>query len=100
MAKFSAVFTFSQEAPTTATLGGTTSSGEIVLGVDRQFAITATNAFNLVMGNSGMSAASASNFEFPGSAVFTLSTSGGNDRIRIFNPGGTSITYWVQPLAL
>lgn len=100
MAKFSAVFTFSQEAPATATLGGTTASSEIIVGVDRQFAITATNAFCLVMGNSGMAAPSASNFEFPGSAVFTLSTSGGNDRIRIYNPGASAITYWVQPLAV
>ena len=99
MATLSAVFSFSAEPATTASLGATTSTSEIVLGNDRKFAITATGAFNVKMGNSGMSAAAATDFEFPASAVFTIATNSSQDRIRIFNPGGSSINYWVQPLA-
>jgi hypothetical protein len=52
------------------------------------------------MGGSTMSAATASAFEFPGGAVFTVATSGATDHISIYNPTASSITYWIQPLAL
>lgn len=99
MATFSAVFSFNAEAAITAALGATTSTAEIVLGNDRKFAITATGAFNVKMGISGMTAAAAGDFEFPGAAVFTIATNNAQDRIRIFNPGGSSINYWIQPLS-
>lgn len=99
MAVFSAVFSFSEEAAITATLGATTSTSEIVLGFDRKFAVTATGAFNLKMGTTGMTAAAATDFEFPASAVFTIATTSATDRIRIFNPGAGNISYWIQPLA-
>lgn len=104
MATFSAVFSFSAEAAVTAALGATTATAEIVLGNDRKFLIRATGDFNLKMGGSGMSAASASDFQFSGAAagsgapVYTLCTNSAQDRIRIFNPGASGINYWIQPL--
>lgn len=102
MAHLSATFCFSGEAATTATLLTHTSSAIITIGVDRKFAITATAAFNLRMANSATSsitAAAATDFEFPGSAVFTIETGSGQDSVYIYNPNGSSITYWLQPLA-
>lgn len=104
MATFAAVFSFSAEAATTASLNATTSTSEIVLGNDRKFLIRATGDFNLKMGITGMSAASASDFQLAGAAagsgapVYTLCTNSAQDRIRIFNPGGGAINYWIQPL--
>lgn len=101
MATFSSVFTFSDEAPTTATISGSSASSLITIGLDRKFAIVATNSFCLLIvnSNSATRTATASNFQFPGSAVFTLETGSNADSISIFNPNGTSITFWVQPLA-
>lgn len=110
MATFTAVYPFSAEVATTATLATVTSTAEIVLGFDRMFLITVIGAasgagdFNLRMGTSGMAAASASDMHFSGtlansgSPVYTLSTGPSQDRIRIFNPGTASFTYWIQPL--
>lgn len=102
MARFAAVYSFNAEIAITATLGATTSTAEIILGNDRLFAIRATGDFNLRMGNSGMAAASAADFQFGGATtganVYTIATNSANDRIRIFNPGAGGITYWIQPL--
>lgn len=102
MATFSAVFQFSDEAPSTATISGTSASSLVTLGTNRKFAIVATGPFCLLIcnQNSTTHTATASNFEFPGSAVFTLETGNNADSLSIFNPGATSITYWVQPLAV
>jgi hypothetical protein len=98
MAVFSAIFSFSNEAATTASLNATTSTADITIGKDRKFAIVATAAFNVKMGMAGQSAAAATDFEFPGAQVYTLATNSAADSIRIYNPGGTSLTYWLQPL--
>ena len=100
MAVYSAVFTFSEEPCITASLNASTASSAILLGTSRNFAIVASGAFCLTMGGSTMSAATASAFEFPGGAVFTVATSGATDHISIYNPTASSITYWIQPLAL
>ena len=100
MATFSAVFQFSDEMPSTATLSGTSASSLITIGTNRKFAIVATGAFCLMLvnSNSATKTATASNFEFPGSAVFTLDTGNNADSLSIYNPGSGAITYWVQPL--
>lgn len=104
MAVFSAILGFSGDAGATASLNTVTSTAEIVLGPNAIFAIRATSAtagsgdFNLKFGNSGMAAASATDFQFPSNQVFTLQTGDHTDRIRIFNPGAAAITYWVQRL--
>ena len=102
MAQFSAVWALGVEEATTGSLAGTTASSIITIGVDRKFVVTATGAFNLRMASStstSVTAADAQDFEFPGSAVFTLQTGPNMDSVYLFNPGGTSITYWLQPLS-
>lgn len=102
MAQFAAVWALSSEAATTGTLGATTASGAIVIGNDRKFIVSATGPFNMRIENSASAsktAATASDFEFPGSAVYTLQTGPNEDSVYIFNPGASSITYWLQPLA-
>lgn len=103
MAVLSAVFSLSAEAATTASLNTVTSTAAITIGADRKFIVRATGDFNLKMGTSSLSAATASDFQFGGATtganVYTLSTGPNCTSIRIFNPGGSSITYWLQPLA-
>lgn len=103
MAVFSAILGFAGDAGQTAALATVTSTGEIVLGPNAIFAIRSTGTapagdFNLKFGNAGMAAASATDFQFPANQVFTLQTGDHTDRIRVFNPGGTSITYWIQKM--
>lgn len=106
MATFSSVFPLSAEAATTASLATVTSTAEIVLGFERKFIIRATSDFNLKLGAASMAAASASDFQFSGAAagsgaaVYTISTNRAQDRIRIFNPTGSSINYWILPLTI
>ena len=102
MAQFSAVWALSAEAAKTGSLNATTASSIITIGTDRKFVVTATGAFNLRMANSlttSVTAAAATDFEFPGSAVFTLQTGPEQDSVYLFNPGASSITYWLQPLS-
>lgn len=101
MATFSATYTFSEEATKTGTISGTSASSLITIGANRKFAITASGAFCvlIVNKNSTTTTATANNFEFPGSAVYTLETGAQADSVSIYNPGGSSITYWLQPLA-
>ena len=103
MAQMAAVWTLSAELATTGTLTATTASGIITIGTDRKFIVSATGPFNMRIENStsaSKTAATANDFEFPGSAVYTLQTGPNNDSVYIFNPSGSvSITYWLQPLA-
>ena len=102
MAQFAALWALGVEEATTATLGATTASAIITIGVDRKFIISATGPFNLRMASSlstSATAADAADFEFPGSAVYTLQTGPNMDSVYLFNPGASSITYWLQPLS-
>jgi hypothetical protein len=87
---------------TTADLNGTVtttaSSGEIVLNRYQLFAINANGDINIRFGNAGMPAAAATDFRIPSGIIATYQVPANWDRFRIFNPGGTTITYWIQPL--
>jgi len=88
--------TFSGDAVTTATLGAAASTAEIVLGVDQVFLVTCAGDFHVKFGNTGMAAASVSDFQFPANSVQQLYTGDHTDRIRIFSTAGG--VYWVQKL--
>jgi hypothetical protein len=86
----------------TADLNGTvttaSSSSEIVLNAYQLFAINANGDINIRFGNAGMPAAAATDFRIPNGVIATYQVPKQWDRMRIFNPGGSTITYWIQPL--
>lgn len=102
MATFAAIFVPAGGASTstadkTGTLTTVTSSAEIVFGRYQMFAINANGDINIRFGVAGMPAASTADFRIPSGVVATYQFSQ-NDRIRIFNPTGGNVTYWIQPL--
>lgn len=88
----------SATADQSAAVTGTTSTAEIVLGRYQLFAINASGDINIRFGNSGMPAAAATDFRIPSGVVATYQVPAQWDRLRIFNPSATSVTYWIQPL--
>jgi hypothetical protein len=105
MAIFNSIFVpvgGSTASASTADLNGTittvTSSGEIVLGRYQLFAINANGDVNIRFGNAGMPAAAATDFRIPNGIVVTYQIPAQYDRFRLYNAGGSTITYWIQPL--
>lgn len=105
MATFSSIFVpagASTSGSTTADKNGTiatvTSSAEIVLGRYQIFAINATGDINIRFGNAGMPAAAATDFRIPSGVIATYQIPAQYDRFRLYNAGGGTITYWIQPL--
>jgi hypothetical protein len=88
----------SATADLSSTITTSTSSAEIVLGRYSIFAINATGDINIRCGNSGMPAAAATDFRIPAGVVATYQVPQQWDRIRLYNAGGSTITYWIQPL--
>ena len=83
-----------------ATLATVTATAELVLGGNgRVFSINATGDINIRVGNAGMGAPTAANYRIPANSVATFDLNVGADRIRIFNPTGGTITYYIQFLA-
>ena len=77
------------------TVNATSASAEIVIGPDTVFALNANGDVNIIIGLSGVKAPTAANFRIPSGVIATYDTCT-SDRIRIFNPGGGTITYWIQ----
>jgi len=105
MATFTSLFApvgGSTSGTTTADLSGTitagASSGEIVFGRYQIFALNANGDVNIRCGNAGMPAAAATDFRIPSGIVASYPVPEQWDRIRLFNPGASTITYWIQPL--
>ncbi len=88
----------STTADKTGTITTAASSAEIVLGRYQLFAINATGDLNIRFGNSGMPAAAATDFRIPAGVIATYQIPAQYDRFRLFNAGGSTITYWIQPL--
>jgi hypothetical protein len=105
MAIFTSIFVpvgGSTSGSTTADIQGTittgASSAEIVLSRYTLFAINANGDINIRCGNAGMPAAANTDFRIPSGVVATYQVPAQWDRIRLFNNGGSTITYWIQPL--
>ena len=105
MATFTSIFTpvgGSTSGSTTADLTGTitttASTTEINLGRYQLFAINATDDINIRCGNSGMPAAAATDFRIPAGTTVTYMVPQQWDRIRLYNAGATTVTYWIQPM--
>lgn len=75
--------------PTTATLGATSSSAEIVLGKNCIFLVVCAAACQIKFGNSGMAAASATDQLIPSNYPMTFDTGDQFTSIRIFSTPGS-----------
>ena len=80
------------------TISATSSSSEIVLGRYQLFAINANGDINIRCGNAGMPAAAATDFRIPNGTIATYQVPEQWDRIRLYNAGSGTISYWIQPL--
>ena len=89
----------SSTADISASIGGTSSSAEIVLGRYQHFAINANSDINIRFGNSGMPAAAATDFRIPAGVIAIYKIPMQYDRFRLFNAAAGSVTYWIQPLS-
>ena len=103
MADFSGIYTpvggsSAATADIKATLATVTSTAEINMGKYTLFAINATGDLNIRFGQTGMPAASNNDFRIPAGTTAVYRTSQVNGFIRLFNAGGTTISYWIQPL--
>lgn len=96
MATFAAIFSPAGDA--TGTINAGTASSEIIIGKHQIFAIQATGQVNITFGNSGMAAPTASNWPIQANTVveYELTTC---DRIRLFNNGAGSVTWFIQLLS-
>ncbi len=88
----------STTADLSATLAATTSTAEIVLGRYQLFVINANADINIRCGNSGMPAAAATDYRIPANSTAVYQVPENWDRIRLYNAGSSSLTYWIQPL--
>ena len=79
-----------------ATLATVTASAEIVMSESRLFAINATGDINIIFGNAGVKTPTASNFRVPANTTAVYDLGINSDRIRLFNAGGSTITYYIQ----
>lgn len=99
MSILDAILSADSRQDASAALAGTTSTAEIIYGAGEVIAINASGDINIKFGASGMTAAAATNFRIPGGVVATYVFGNGSDRIRLFNPGATSVTYYIQVLS-
>lgn len=83
------------EPAITGSVTAAASSGEVVIGSLRPFAIVADAAINVKFGVSGMTAADATAYRIPANTEKIYFLGKPYDRIRIFNPAGTT-NYWIQ----
>ena len=95
MALQDAIFSLGPDAPLTAAVAATTSTAEIQLGSNSLSIIVATGDMHIAFGTAGMAASSASYFRIPANMVFHCLMPRNCDRIRLYNPGGGSITYHI-----
>lgn len=63
------------------------------------FSINGNQDLCIAFGNSGMAAATATNFRIPAGVVATFDLSDQYDRIRLYNPSGSTATYWIMQLS-
>lgn len=98
MATYESVF-IPEAKDVTATLATVTATAEILIGINNIFAIQATDDMHIKFGTTGMAAASASNWKIPAGSIFKYDMGRAVDTIRLFNPTGATITYWIQFLS-
>jgi hypothetical protein len=96
LATFDAIFSPAPDSSATD-INATSSSAEIVLGYNRIFAITASGDCHIAFGLESMGAADATDFPLWSNSYARYDTNK-FDRIRVYNPGGSTITVYIQPL--
>jgi hypothetical protein len=83
----------------TGTVNSGASSAEIAMGAYQYFAFNASGDVNLRFGGVGLPAATAADFRIPSGVTVVYPVTKQNPSFRIFNAGGSTITWWLQPLS-
>lgn len=78
-------------------LAATTSSGELVVGARRIFAVNATQDITIRFGQTGMGAADASFYRIPANQQTTFDM-GSNSVIRVFNESASAADVYILRL--
>jgi len=86
----------SLNAPVSAALGATTASAEIIFGSNVIIEINCTADLTVAFGVSGMSAPTAASFRIPANVPYRWDLGNVNNRIRLYNAGASSSTYYIQ----
>lgn len=98
MATFDAVFT-PCENDATGTVTTAASSAEIAIAPNQIFYLIANGDANIRFGATGLAAATANNFYLPAKTGARYDSGRTGLALRIFNPTGSTITWWIQNLA-
>lgn len=99
MALFDAVLVPAGAATKISALGASASSAEVLLGANKLFAVSATDAVHIVFGQTGMAAADAADFRIPAGVVAVWDTGHEFTHARFFNSTGAAIDIYIQPLS-
>jgi len=84
----------------TAALAITTSSAEIVIGINKVFEINSDQDITIAWGTSGMGAATAANFRIPANTMMRYDMGSAFSSIRVFNLSGTTTAnIYIQPVS-
>jgi hypothetical protein len=92
-------FAHAQEAVITATLATLTSSAAIQLGQHGMYALTANGDIHIRVGDASVPAPTATTGLPVWSKVYYTVYMGENTHIRIFNPTGGNVNYYLQRLS-
>ena len=98
MATFDAVFT-PCENDQTGSVTTAVSSAEIVIAPNQIFYLVGSGDMNIRFGQTGLAAATANNFLLPAKTLARYDAGRTGIALRIFNPGGSTINWWIQNLA-
>lgn len=98
MSILSSALTHSDAAPLTGSIAATTDSGALTLGINTVWALVATGDCHIRVGPSTVGASSTSYFYLPSKVIYTIAMNRNNDTLRLYNPGGSSINYYIVRL--
>ncbi len=98
MATLSAIMIGNSEADASGTIPTVSSLGGLALAKNRIFAVNGNQDLCIKFGVTGV-VATATNFRIPQGSTFTFDMGQANDHIDLFNPSGSTATYWVTLLS-
>ena len=98
MATQTSIFIPSSVEDKNGTVSATSASAEIVYAPNTIVAVVADGDLNIAFGSSGMAAPTAANFKIGAGVTAVYDLGDHQDRFRIYNPGGSTLTYWIQRL--
>lgn len=97
MATFDCILT-PGEVDSTGTVTAGVSSAEIDIAPNQIFYLIANGDLNIRFGSTGLTAATASNFYLPSKTGTRYDSGRTGMAMRLFNPTGSTVTWWIQTL--